>query len=117
MPIAGFATQLTTLWGIRSRLEPSNPPAKNTIPAKLDARDTAEIAKNGARYTLTEKMCSDAIIKGNIVMIINKHFEGQQMPKCPFHVYQCLGSAQPAGIRNTLVLLIVVFGCVLRSSF
>lgn len=73
--------QLCTKWGVTSRLKPGMPPAMNIIPQRLDPRDASESRQGGARYTITEKICSDAIIKGNIVMIINAHFEGQRMPK------------------------------------
>lgn len=91
LSIAGFATQLSTKWGVASRLKPGQPPAPNTIPPKLEVRDTLEKkVLTGARYTLSEMMCSEAIIKGNIVMIINRHFEGQRMPKYAVTLYNCV---------------------------
>jgi hypothetical protein len=81
LSIGAFTNQLTTKWGVTSRYKPGLPPPKNTIPTKLISRDCGGKSRGGSRHILSEKVCGDAIIKANIVMIINSHFHGRRLPK------------------------------------
>lgn len=81
MSISSFANQMNTLWGSLGKQEPGKPPSKNVIPSRIVARDHSDQSRGGNRYLLSEKVCGAAIVKANIVMIINSHFKGRRQPK------------------------------------
>jgi hypothetical protein len=81
LTIEGYASGLATSWGVVDRCIPGVKPAMNRIPQKQNVRDNISDNKEGPRYLLNMKRLSDAIIKANIVMVINDHFRGGPQPK------------------------------------
>ena len=81
--VDAFATQLSTRWGVGTRGEQGSKPLVNTIPPLYKFRSTAaKMSGNyGDRNVLNAKRLSDALVKGNMVMIINEHFRGGTVPK------------------------------------
>jgi hypothetical protein len=82
LTIEGYAGELATAWGVVDRGRPGVKPAINRIPQKQNIRDKVMDKSDGPRYILNMKRLSDAIVKGNIVMVINDHFRGGPQPKC-----------------------------------
>jgi hypothetical protein len=81
LTVEGYASGLATSWGVADRCTPGAKPAINRIPEKQNVRENVRENKEGNRYILNMKRLNEAIIKGNIVMVLNDHFRKGPQPK------------------------------------